>query len=80
MASFLRPTSFFSPIRKMSSSHPHPVEDSIRHKLSTAFLPEHLQVLNESHMHNVPKGSETHFKVLVVSEKFQGKPLLQRHR
>lgn len=31
-------------------------------------------------MHNVPKNSETHFKVLIVSEKFEGKPLLKRHR
>ena len=31
-------------------------------------------------MHNVPKGSETHFKVLVVSEAFEGKPLIARHR
>ena len=31
-------------------------------------------------MHNVPKGSETHFKVLIVSEKFVGKPLINRHR
>jgi BolA protein len=31
-------------------------------------------------MHNVPQNSETHFKVTVVSEKFEGKRLLQRHR
>ncbi|RHY30878.1 hypothetical protein DYB32_003948 [Aphanomyces invadans] len=31
-------------------------------------------------MHNVPKGSETHFKVVVVSAAFEGKPLIQRHR
>lgn len=24
--------------------------------------PVHLEVVNESYMHNVPKGSETHFK------------------
>ena len=29
------------------------------------------QVINESYMHNVPKGSETHFKVVVVSGKFE---------
>lgn len=38
------------------------------------------QVLNESHMHNVPSGSETHFKVIIVSEAFAGKNLLSRHR
>ena len=39
-----------------------------------------MQVLNESYMHNVPKGSETHFKVLVVSKEFEGKTLISRHR
>ena len=33
-----------------------------------AFAPLHLEVTNESHMHSVPAGSETHFKVIVVSE------------
>ena len=40
----------------------------------------HLEVLNESSMHSVPPGSETHFKVVVVSPHFDGQPLLQRHR
>nr|CAH7765619.1 unnamed protein product [Callosobruchus chinensis] len=31
-------------------------------------------------MHNVPKGAETHFKVVVVSDKFDNTPLLKRHR
>ena len=33
------------------------------------LFPVH-QVINESYMHNVPKGSETHFKVVVVSPEF----------
>jgi stress-induced morphogen len=49
-------------------------------KLNAAFAPAHLDVLNESHMHSVPKGSETHFKVVVVSPDFAGKPLVARHR
>ncbi|RQM20023.1 hypothetical protein B5M09_004285 [Aphanomyces astaci] len=53
---------------------------SIQKKLQDAFQPTHLEVLNESYMHNVPKGSETHFKVVVVSDEFEGKPLIQRHR
>ncbi|XP_067671479.1 DNA-binding transcriptional regulator BolA-like [Haliotis asinina] len=57
-----------------------PVETSIRKKLADAFQPEVLEVINESHMHNVPKGSESHFKVLVVSEKFSNQPLIKRHR
>lgn len=40
----------------------------------------HQQVLNESYMHNVPKGAETHFKVILVAQAFEGKMLLARHR
>lgn len=52
-------------------------EQLIVNKLSTAFKPSHLEVINESYMHNVPKGSETHFKVVVVSEKFNDLPLIK---
>lgn len=57
-----------------------PVESSIRKKLTEAFSPAVLEVRNESNMHSVPKGSETHFKVLVVTDKFESLPLLKRHR
>lgn len=57
-----------------------PIAQSIRAKLLAAFQPLHLDVRNESFMHNVPKGAETHFKVVVVSTDFEGKPLIQRHR
>jgi BolA protein len=58
-----------------------PVESRITEKLQEAFQPLiHLQVLNESYMHNVPKGSETHFKVVVVSDQFDNKNLVARHR
>ena len=57
-----------------------PVETSIRTKLTDALQPTHMEVLNESHMHAVPPGSESHFRVLVVSERFEGQSLLQRHR
>lgn len=58
----------------------NPMEMSIRVKLTNQFSPVHLDIFNESYMHNVPKGSETHFKVLVVSSKFENKPLLQVSR
>jgi len=57
-----------------------PLHDEISHKLKTAFAPSHLEVINESHQHSVAPGSETHFKVVVVSENFRGLSLLQRHR
>jgi len=56
------------------------IESSIRHKLESFFEPKHLEVLNESYMHKVPKGSETHFKVVIVSDRFANEPLLNRHR
>lgn len=52
----------------------------IETKLAAAFDPGHLQVVNESGNHNVPEGSETHFKVVIVSERFGGERLLARHR
>lgn len=48
--------------------------------LSTALTPMHLEVSDESHMHNVPEGAESHFKVLAVSETFNGQKLIDRHR
>lgn len=49
-------------------------------KLLETFAPTHLVVTNESDGHNVPRGSETHFRVLVVAEKFAGVSAVQRHR
>jgi len=64
-----------------SESFNSPVEASIRSKLTSALAPTHIQVINESHMHNVPKNSETHFKVVVVSPEFKNvTALIKRHR
>ncbi len=56
------------------------IQATIEAKLNERLHPLHLEVVNESHMHSVPAGSESHFKVLVVSEQFAGKNLLARHR
>ena len=56
------------------------VQETIERKLSEAFVPAYLDVVNESHMHHVPPGSETHFKVVIVSDAFEGKRLVQRHQ
>lgn len=55
-------------------------QDRIQEKLSNALAPVHLVVENESNNHNVPPGSETHFKVLVVSQAFDGLGTVDRHR
>lgn len=49
-------------------------------KLSGTLSPMHLEVINESYMHSVPEGSESHFKVIVVAEAFENQPRVNRHR
>ncbi|QTH65390.1 transcriptional regulator BolA [Psychrosphaera ytuae] len=56
------------------------IEQRIKDKLLETFSPDVLDVVNESYQHNVPQGSESHFKVIIVSDQFDGKRLLQRHR
>ena len=51
------------------------IEDNLQN-----LSPLHLEVINESNQHNVPAGSESHFKVVVVSDQFEGQRLLARHR
>jgi BolA protein len=53
---------------------------NIQAMLEEAFIPIYLEVIDESGMHNVPKGSESHFKVLVVSSAFEKCTRLERHR
>ena len=52
----------------------------IEKKLIDAFQPSHLDVINESNNHNVPPGSESHFKVVIVAKAFEGERLIKRHR
>ena len=56
------------------------VEVSIKETLQQAFAPGYLSVVNESHMHNVPPDSESHFKVVLVSDEFDGKRKVARHQ
>jgi BolA protein len=56
------------------------VQHRIESILSERLSPLHLEVVNESYMHSVPSGAESHFKVTVVTEQFTGKPLLARQR
>ncbi|HDZ58002.1 MAG TPA: BolA family transcriptional regulator [Pseudomonas xinjiangensis] len=45
-----------------------------------SLSPVHLELVNESHMHSVPPGSESHFKATVVSEQFDGLNAVKRHQ
>lgn len=56
------------------------IQSIIEAKLAQAFDTEFLQVENESHMHNVAPGSESHFKVTIVSGSFADQMLIKRHR
>ncbi|MCE3011046.1 MAG: BolA family transcriptional regulator [Proteobacteria bacterium] len=55
------------------------IENSLREKLTQKFHPSQLEIENESHLHSRGK-EETHFKVLIVSEKFQGMSRVDRQR
>ncbi len=56
------------------------VQSEIEAKLKDGLQPAHLEVINESSNHNVPPGSESHFKVVIVTPAFDGKMLIARHR
>ena len=59
-------------------------KDDIINKLREAFLPESLDVADESHLHEGHAGhrpgGETHFRVYIVSDAFKGKSRIERHR
>jgi BolA family transcriptional regulator, general stress-responsive regulator len=58
--------------------------DLITAKLTKAFMPQRIEVVDESDRHaghagHRPEG-ETHFRVYIVAEAFRGKSRLERHR
>ncbi len=56
------------------------MQQTIESRLNSSFSIEHLAIENESHLHNVAPGSESHFKVTIVSEDFSELMLIKRHR
>ena len=63
-----------------------PLEQSINRKLRDTFAPSALEVVNESHLHAGHQGGamdgtgETHFRVKITAQAFEGMSRLQRHR
>jgi stress-induced morphogen len=64
-----------------------PVAETILEKVRAAFACEEVDLANQSHLHaghtGNPTGAadaETHFKLRLVSDSFDGKKLIQRHR
>jgi len=45
-----------------------------------SLAPVHLELVNESYMHAVPPGSESHFKLVIVSDEFEGLNAVKRHQ
>nr|WP_293269639.1 BolA family protein [Nannocystis sp.] len=64
----------------MSGTAQGPVAAAIAGKLTASFEPTELVVENQSDSHSGPRGRESHFKVVVVSPRFTGQSLVQRHR
>jgi BolA family transcriptional regulator, general stress-responsive regulator len=58
--------------------------DLITQKLTQAFAPERLEVIDESHLHaghaGHRPGGETHFRVQIVATAFTGRSRIERHR
>lgn len=60
------------------------IAERITNNLQNALAPSSLEVIDESHQHQGHggwrEGGETHFRVVVVSDRFIGKSRLERHR
>ena len=53
---------------------------SIENKLKESLKPSHLEVINESHLHNVEPGRESHVRIIAISDLFEGLNLVKRHQ
>ena len=53
---------------------------SIENKLEESLKPSHLEVINESHLHNVEPGRESHVRIVAISDLFEGLNLVKRHQ
>tara|TARA_B100000686_G_scaffold109211_1_gene116358 strand:- start:971 stop:1294 length:324 start_codon:yes stop_codon:yes gene_type:complete len=53
---------------------------SIEEKLKNELEPSHLEVIDESYLHNVEPGRESHVRIVAVSEKFKHLNLVKRHQ
>ncbi len=60
------------------------IENEMRQKLMLALEPTRLDIVNESELHaghrSSPGTGESHFRILVVSDKFASKNRVARHR
>lgn len=54
--------------------------EEIERRLLQGLSPTNLALVDESHQHSVPKGAESHFNAIIVSQAFEGQSLIKRHR
>jgi len=56
--------------------------EMIREKLEAVFAPSELEIIDESHQHagHSGHGGAGHFRVRIISEKFNDQATLARHR
>jgi BolA family transcriptional regulator, general stress-responsive regulator len=77
-----RKTSTWNGVKTMTDLGP--VGKTIEAKLKTAFAPEALSVIDESHQHAGHAGAhalgESHFRILIQSSAFAGKSRVAQHR
>ncbi len=55
------------------------MQQTIETKLNQGLTIDHLQIVNESHLHRGPAG-DSHFKLVCVSDGFDGKRPVARHQ
>lgn len=55
------------------------IADRIQAKVNLALQPEHVELVNESHMHAGP-ATDSHFKLVVVAAAFRGQGRVKRHQ
>lgn len=60
------------------------VAEKIRQKINARLSPSQLEVMDESHLHvghtGAREGGESHFRILVVSDQFEGLTRVARQR
>lgn len=56
------------------------VQNAIENKIRSELTPQHWEIENESHKHSSGLGAESHFRLLVVSEGFEGMNRVARQR
>lgn len=56
------------------------IQELVKDRLTEGLSPVYLSVENESSMHSVPDNSETHFRIVIVAEAFEGRRQVQCHQ